>query len=857
MKKRIISIFLFTTIIFSGVLSPLKTNVSFIDNTLRPQKAEAVFGVGDIVTDIVTNIYTGLVAAANFAVKAYEFALPALEYMADLLAKQLIHQVILKIQNDLVSWIQNDFNGQPRFIENPGSVLSNAATEAARQVVLETSGKDICSTVYSANFKAKLSGFVPGYTKVIDNTCTFDTLKKNLNTNVESFKKDFSKGGMQLYASLLEPQNNFYGMEISLTADIQDKQVAATEAAKNDITVNAGYKSQEECLAWTVYMSTKKAGTMLGETKKNADGKDETFLVVDSSVSDYYKESMDGIVKAFNSSATHRKNILGLGKDASSEIMSGVEVTCNKSRVLTPGKTIGDMATKALGLKQDSIVNANDVSGLISAVIDALTTKVIETGLRKVSGIFTEGGIEKAQSDLSGARDNINNLGSWAETQGKGELEKMYSEFESRYAERDAAEGGIESVKGDIKTYRNTLEDILTCYASSSKTSDANYIWAKNLLNEFNDPNSDIRKSAKTLEQATDNGIVITRGVGSLWKTDQMIAAMTKNGGSIGKTVASLIGGATGYADRLSRTCSTQICMAEKINLQCIVFGMTTKEGEGDTLVAHYAIEKDNSFLQSRLSSNDMSIVNANICSAQRTSDYITNDPGDNTYGPYKFKDLFGGDNGISLVQLRKFHEEIDFANISSELGCGESCALDETAWWQDEILIQYLTEYVKQLTERFNKKYNADLVKTEQVLRSCKGETFTNPDLSSPKDEATLVKTAPTLSWKASNGAAYYVIKIGPANGAINATQWWNSSEHTGIGLIKHITGTSFTFGGGVYAEQSVGLTQSDQEKMKRIIGEGFLKAGTKYFWTVQAFSAKDEPASGGQVWSFTTLGE
>jgi len=863
MKKKIFSIFLFTTIIFLGVFSPLKTNISFIDNNAQTKKAEAVFGVGDLVSDIWTEIESAISSGVDVVVKAYEFAKPALEYAADLFAKQLIHQVILKIQNDLVSWIQNGFDGQPRFMEKPGSVLADAASAATQNVVQSVTGVDLCSTVYSANFKAKLSITANGQTtktNLWDNGCTFDQLKKNLNTNVDKFKNDFTKGGMQLYASLLDPQNNAYGIEIGIGDAIARKQEAAIAATQVDMQVNSGFLSSEECLAWTVYNSK---GTKVGtfsSVEQETNGKKEIYLKIETEENAFKADgAMTQVESAINFSNAKRKEVVGLSKDASAQVLNGnVTVRCNKSNVTTPGTAVGQMATKALGLKQDSIVNANDISGLISVVIDALTDKVMQTGLRKVAGLFNENDLSEAKSNLSKARDNINNLGDWAETTGKAEREKMVSELQKRYEAREELSDTITGIKGELGVYRQTLEDVLTCYASSTtpNTTNADYIWAKNELVKINDQGSDIRSDFNVIEQARDNGVAITRGVGSLWKTDQMIANMSKNGGNLGKPLSLILGSEKGYSDRTERTCSTQICMAEKVNLRCIIMGITTLEGEGDTLVPHYAIEKNDTFLTARLSSGDLGIVNANICKTQTVEDPKTTDPSTGTYGPYKFKDLFGGTNGISLVQLSKFHESINITNISTEIGCGESCSLDTISWWQDETILQILTEYINELIIWFNNKYSQDLVRAEKALRVCKGEKLYNPSLVSPIGGAKNISTGPVLTWEksSSTNVAYYIIKIGTG---ISVDQFWNN--HVGIGWDKSITNTSFAITEGLIEKYFSTASASDLAKAKSIFtSSGFLQVGKTYWWTVMGVTSKGETGEvGGQVWSFTTKGE
>lgn len=67
----------------------------------------------------------------------------------------------------------------------------------------------------------------------------------------------------------------------------------------------------------------------------------------------------------------------------------GVEIGCAKFEVTTPGKTIGDTLSKAVGSDIDYIVNARDLSAYIAAIADAAINRLVRAGVDGIRGVST------------------------------------------------------------------------------------------------------------------------------------------------------------------------------------------------------------------------------------------------------------------------------------------------------------------------------------------------------------------------------------------------------------------------------------------------------------------------------------
>jgi hypothetical protein len=54
-------------------------------------------------------------------------------------------------------------------------------------------------------------------------------------------------------------------------------------------------------------------------------------------------------------------------------------------KVITPGSTLGDLTSKAVGKDIDFLLNADQLGDYVSAIVDALLSRVIDEGLAKAS----------------------------------------------------------------------------------------------------------------------------------------------------------------------------------------------------------------------------------------------------------------------------------------------------------------------------------------------------------------------------------------------------------------------------------------------------------------------------------------
>ena len=170
--------------------------------------------------------------------------------------------------------------------------------------------------------------------------------------NIENFYTDFRNGGWKAYDVAWEPQNNYYGA-IWLAWDEQQNIIAnRLVSAANEAIANQGWLGVRKCY-------------------------DPSGNEVDS-------------------------NFAYTGA-------TGVNCT-----IVTPGKALGDLASKAIGADIDFIVNSNDLSTYIASITNALINRIFKEGVGLL-GVVTP---SAPQRNVSVSTDVRNALGQYQGTTG-------------------------------------------------------------------------------------------------------------------------------------------------------------------------------------------------------------------------------------------------------------------------------------------------------------------------------------------------------------------------------------------------------------------------------------------------------
>ncbi len=214
------TIFLIVFILVSGAFSIFEP----------PKKAKAIWGIADAVFD-----------AANLAKMVAEWAATLAQWAKEEAALALRDAAVKAVMNymadETIKWIQG--GGDPRFVTDFQGFMKDSANRAVGDVILQTDAAFICSP-----FKAQIMFQLQPTPKFSENVkCTLDDIVDN----IDDFYSDFSKGGWIGYAEVMQPQNNYYGVALQVSANLNERTAKAVDAASKEIQAGSGFLSVKRC----------------------------------------------------------------------------------------------------------------------------------------------------------------------------------------------------------------------------------------------------------------------------------------------------------------------------------------------------------------------------------------------------------------------------------------------------------------------------------------------------------------------------------------------------------------------------------------------------------------------------------
>lgn len=221
------------------ILATICMSLVLVAGVAVPQRAEAAFGIGDIVLDPVNLIQNTLsyVVGDKVAIK---------EYILDTLAWEIINLAIDQMTQDIVTWINSGFNGSPAFLQDPGRFLTGVADRAAGGFLDELGAGFLCSP-FEADIRLALE--IQYYDPGTDLSDRYSCTLSDAIGNVEQFlENDLSQGGLrQFFEITAVPTNNPYLVAIDLKGELEARTSEAVLTEERTLGWNSGFLSKREC----------------------------------------------------------------------------------------------------------------------------------------------------------------------------------------------------------------------------------------------------------------------------------------------------------------------------------------------------------------------------------------------------------------------------------------------------------------------------------------------------------------------------------------------------------------------------------------------------------------------------------
>jgi len=218
-------------------------------------------------------------------------------------------------------------NGDPQFVTDWQGFLQDAGNVALGDLAVKVGGAGLCQP-FRAGTLASLQ--IP--TNLNDDlygspiTCTLDDIVDN----IEGFYDDFSNGGWEAYVSSWQPENNPLAVYIMVGNTKAVTVSGAANAALLEAQAGNGFLSQKSCT------------------------EDPT-----SNGPDIDRDGKRGDI-------------------------------ASKCRITTPGTTIGNLVSKAVGSDIDFLVNSQQLATYVAEISDALFNRLIRDGVSGLAGLSTK-----------------------------------------------------------------------------------------------------------------------------------------------------------------------------------------------------------------------------------------------------------------------------------------------------------------------------------------------------------------------------------------------------------------------------------------------------------------------------------
>lgn len=324
--------------------------------SLKPKKAEAIFGLGDIVFDPAHTIVT-------FKIVAQEIYRQVLMIAA--------RKLLDKMTRSTVNWINSGFHGDAFYVQNEESFFKDIVKFEIRTLV-DIYGYDTSRFPFGRDFALN----------------TIDAYKRQLTDNSEhslstvitdpvllkGYQKDFDVGGWDAFLINTQyPQNNYLGFQMIANEQIA-KKVAGTgknAAQKVDdlLAQGQGFLSPQTCPTNPDY-----------NNGPNAFRK-PSFNMTEYFRTNPYKNPWDPGTEEYRQWEVDWQDGFLIAKanwDKKNTCPGGLVTT-------TPGFVVATQITNALGSKFKQTELAAAMGNSLAAVFDALLNKLLGDGLSALS----------------------------------------------------------------------------------------------------------------------------------------------------------------------------------------------------------------------------------------------------------------------------------------------------------------------------------------------------------------------------------------------------------------------------------------------------------------------------------------
>lgn len=223
-----------------------------------PRKAEAIVPVHDVgvlgqtvaavgqLGSILGTLSNVLATAKNTFTSI--FSLEIKDYILDPLLYQVAQRMLHQLSQNTIAWIKGGFKGNPLFIQDLETTLTDAADQASGRFMKEFLSPDVYNLLCSP-FRSQLKIALKSYRRPYSERmqCTLSTVMANAQ-NAAEFGQKLREGDWGDWINVTtNPQNNPLGAVLFSINELESRQAAAVERTKTESIFNQGFLSMKKC----------------------------------------------------------------------------------------------------------------------------------------------------------------------------------------------------------------------------------------------------------------------------------------------------------------------------------------------------------------------------------------------------------------------------------------------------------------------------------------------------------------------------------------------------------------------------------------------------------------------------------
>lgn len=242
-----LSIILSISFIFQGVVFPVKkAEASKIDSLIKSVAGSAAVGLASCGATMGVSFATEKLLSLQSVPSSESSQIGSFikENCMDPIARSVSQQLLAKLTENTINWINTGFNGNPFYIRDFDSYITSVSDNSIKSTASNISKSN---SPFSANISAAL---ISNYIQNNKETTPDFTLDKIVGNNWQNFSNgDFKQGGWDAWlATTIVPQNNQIGSSF-LASNLASKQIDKKVASNSqDLAQNDGFLSMKKCV---------------------------------------------------------------------------------------------------------------------------------------------------------------------------------------------------------------------------------------------------------------------------------------------------------------------------------------------------------------------------------------------------------------------------------------------------------------------------------------------------------------------------------------------------------------------------------------------------------------------------------